>query len=781
MLEIKRAAVIGSGVMGSGIAAHLANAGLEVLLLDIVPKGAEDRNALAKGALERMAKADPAPFMHKSFIKRVTPGNVEDDLGQLATVDWIVEVVLEDPQVKRNLYARIESVRKDGSVVSSNTSTIPLALLTEGLPERFRQDFLITHFFNPPRYMRLLELVVGPETRPGLGAEMTAFVDRVLGKGVVPCHDSPGFIANRIGTYWLQLAVNAAFDLGVSVEDADAVMSRPVGVPRTGVFGLIDLIGIDLMPLLAGSLLRTLGPNDAFRAIHREHPLITEMIKTGYTGRKGKGGFYAMEKGADGKRLKMARNLATGAYAPAAKAEPAALAAAKAGGLRGLVTSDDPAGRYAWAVLCDTLAYSAGLVPEVADTLADVDAAMRLGYNWKFGPFELIDQLGTGWFAEQLTAAGKPLPKLLEIAAGRPFYTIDAGKVQHLGLDGAYHTVPVPDGVLRLADIKRASKPVDKNPSAAVWDLGDGVLCLEFTSKMNALDEQIMAMIGTTITRITGSNGAWKALVVHNEGEHFSVGANLSMALFAANIANFAAIEQMIAAGQQAYRALKYAPFPVVAAPSGMALGGGCEVLLHADHVQAHAETYPGLVETGVGVIPAWGGSTAMLARGYANPQIVGGKGPMPTITRAFEQIAMAKSAKSAFEARDLMLLRASDGITMNRDRVLADAKAKALALVEGYQPPTPPSFRLPGESGRLALGMAVAEMVKTGKATPHDITVCEHLAFVLCGGDTDLSQEVSEEALYRLELDAFMALIHTEPTLARIEFMLTNGKPLRN
>jgi 3-hydroxyacyl-CoA dehydrogenase len=781
MLTIKRAAVIGSGVMGSGIAAHLANAGLEVLLLDIVPKDAADRSMLAKGAIERMLKADPAPFMHKSFARRVTPGNVEDDLGKLADVDWIVEVVLEDPQVKRNLYARIESVRKDGSVVSSNTSTIPLALLTEGLPDRFAQDFLITHFFNPPRYMRLLELVVGPHTRPGLGAEMTAFVDRVLGKGVVPCHDSPGFIANRIGTYWLQLAVNAAFDMGVSVEEADAVMSRPVGVPRTGVFGLIDLIGIDLMPLLAASLLRTLAPDDGFRAIHRDHALITEMIKTGYTGRKGKGGFYAMDKGPGGKRIKMARNLATGAYAEAEKPEPKALAASKTGGLRGLVTSDDAAGQYAWTVLCDTLAYSAALVPEVADTLADVDAAMRLGYNWKFGPFELIDQLGTGWFAERLQAAGKPVPKLLEIAAGRPFYRIAAGKVDYLGLDGAYHAVPVAEGVLRLSDIKRASKPVDKNASAALWDIGDGVLCLEFTSKMNALDDQIMAMIGAAIARITGSNGALKALVVHNEGEHFSVGANLGLALFAANIANFAAVEQMIDAGQKAYRALKYAPFPVVAAPAGMALGGGCEILLHADHVQAHAETYPGLVEVGVGVVPGWGGCTAMLARGFANPQIVGGKGPMPAVVRAFEQIGTAKTAKSAFEARDLMILRESDGITMNRDRVLADAKAKALELAEGYAPPAPPTFRLPGESGRVALEMAVTEMVKTGKATPHDVTICAHLAQVLTGGDTDHTVELSEDALYALEREAFMVLFKTEPTLARIEYMLTNGKPLRN
>jgi 3-hydroxyacyl-CoA dehydrogenase len=779
-LEIKRAAVIGSGVMGSGIAAHFANAGIPVVLLDIVPEGAEDRSKLAKGAIERLLKADPAPFMHKSCAKLVTAGNLEDDLGLLADVDWIVEAIIENPKHKRALYEKLEGVRKAGSVVSSNTSTIPLKLLTEGLPERFRQDFLITHFFNPPRYMRLLELVTGPETRSGLADAIADFCDRTLGKGVVPCNDTPGFIANRIGTFWLQAAVNAAFDLEVPVEEADAVMSRPVGIPKTGVFGLIDLVGIDLMPLLADSLLKTLPEGDAYRAIYRDFPEIRKMIEEGYTGRKGKGGFYALDKGAGGKRVKLARDLKTGEYRPAQKADPDAARAGKAG-LAAVINSPDRAGKYARTVLLQTLAYSASLIPEIAGDVTAIDRAMELGYNWKSGPFRLIDQIGVDAFAEALAKDGIAVPELVKKAAGRSFYKLEeSGQETYLAVDGSYKPVVRPEGVLLLSDIKRTSKPLKKNGSAALWDIGDGVVCLEFTSKMNALDDKIMEMIGTAVTMIAMSDDL-KALVIHNEGTNFSVGANLGLALFAANIGLFPQIGELVEGGQRAYLALKYAPFPVVSAPSGMALGGGCEILLHSAHVQAHAETYAGLVEVGVGLIPGWGGCKEMLARGYADPKRTGGRGPMPAIRKAFEQIGTAQVAKSALEARDMFILRDNDGVTMNRDRVLADAKAKALELAADYTPPEPPVFRLPGPAGRAALEMAVADLAKSGKATPHDVTVTKELAFILSGGDTEYVDEIGEDDIMKLEREAFMRLVSSEPTLARMEHMLTTGKPLRN
>ncbi|NBB81892.1 MAG: 3-hydroxyacyl-CoA dehydrogenase [Alphaproteobacteria bacterium] len=776
-MTIETAAVIGAGVMGSGIAAHFANAGIPVRLLDVVPEGATDRNALAKGAVERMLKADPAPFMTRRAARLVTPGNLEDDLDALAECDWIVEAVLEDPGVKQALYARLETVVKPGAVVSSNTSTIPLATLTEGRSDAFKAGFLVTHFFNPPRYMRLMELVAGPDSDPIRAAGIKDFADRRLGKGVVDAKDTPGFIANRIGTLWLQAAVNAAIDLGLTVEAADAVAGRPMGVPKTGVFGLLDLVGLDLMPHIARSLLSSLPEDDPYRALYREEPRVMAMIEAGYTGRKGKGGFYRLNRSGGG-RVKESVDLATGAYAPSVKVEPEAVKAAKAGGLRALVSHDSAEGRFAWAMLAETLAYAARLVPEICDTILGVDEAMRLGYAWKEGPFELIDRLGADWFAERLAADGRPVPPLLaRAAAAGGFYRVVDGRRQYLTVDGVHADEVLPEGMLRLADVKRASDPVMKNGSAALWDIGDGVVCLEFTSKMNTLDDQTMDLIGKAVAKIAADH---KALVIYNEGSNFSVGANLGLALFAVNIALWPQIEQLVKGGQDAYKALKYAPFPVVAAPSGMALGGGCEILLHADAVQAHAETYCGLVEAGVGLVPGWGGCKELLLRQMANPRRPGG--PMPPVSAAFETIGLAKVAKSAAEAKELLFLRPDDGITMNRDRLLADAKARALALAADYRPPAPvDEIRLPGPTARAALDLAVRDLAKKGQATPHDVVVAGGLARVLSGGDTDVTETLSEDDLLALERTVFMDLVRTPGTAARVEHMLETGKPLRN
>lgn len=770
-MTIGKVCVIGAGTMGAGIAAQVANAGVPVLLLDIVRDEA-DRNSVAKGALDRLAKAEPAAFMSKAAAKLVEIGNIEDDLAKVAECDWVIEAIIERLDLKHALYAKLEAVRKAGTAVSSNTSTIPLDKLVEGRSPEFRRDFLITHFFNPPRYMRLLEVVAGKDSDPALVARVSDFADRALGKSVVVAKDTPGFLANRVGTFWLQAAINAAFDLGVSVEDADAIGGRPMGIPKTGIFGLVDLVGIDLMPHLKASLTGTLPAADPYQAIAHDHPLILKMIADGYTGRKGKGGFYRINKEAG--KVKEAINLQTGAYAKAA--QPIAIPSAAQKDLRALVSAKGVVGAYAWAVLGPTLAYAAGLIGEAADDILAIDTAMKLGYNWKYGPFELIDRLGTAEFAARLAAEGCAVPAIVTLAAGRPFYRVEGGVREYLGMDGAYHRVVRSDGVLLLDDIKLASKPLVKTGSAALWDIGDGVVCLEFTGKMNALDGEVMKAIEQAIPLVQAS---YKALVVYNEGSNFSAGANLGLALFALNIAAWGEVEKLVAGGQKAYKALKYAPFPVVAAPFGMALGGGCEICLNADAVQAHAETYIGLVECGVGLIPGWGGCGEMLLRFRDDPKSP--KGPMVAASKAFEVISTATVAKSAANAKEIGFLRPGDGITMNRDRLLADAKARALAMVEGYTPPEPPTFRLAGAGGRAALDLAVQGFAAQGKATPYDEVVAGRLAYVLTGGEADLVDTVSEAELLELEVTQFMALVRDIRTVARVEHMLETGKPLRN
>ncbi len=770
--QIKKVCVIGAGVMGAGIAAQVANAGVPVLLLDIVRDPA-NRNAVAAGAVAKMLKTDPAPFMSTRAAKLIEAGNIEDDLAKVADCDWIIEAVIERLDIKHDLYARLEAVRRPGSAISSNTSTIPLETLVEGRSEGFKRDFLITHFFNPPRYMRLLEIVTGTATDPALAAKVASFADRAMGKTIVHAKDTPGFIANRIGTYWIQLGLNAAFDLGLTVEEADAIAGRPMGVPKTGIFGLVDLVGIDLMPHLQKSLTTTLPKDDPYQAIARSSPLIEKMIADGFTGRKGKGGFYRVNREM-GKR-KETIDLVTGDYREPIKAGGLPAAAAK-GDLRALIGLKGKLGDYAWAVLGGTLAYSAGLVPQAADSIVAVDDAMKLGYNWKFGPFELIDKIGAAALAARLAAEGKPIPDLLKLAGDRTFYRVENGKRQYLGLDDAYHDIVRPEGVLRLEDIKRASQPLLKTASAALWDVGDGVVALEFTGKMNALDGEVMKLIGQAIPLVQKS---YKAMVVYNDAANFSAGANLGLALFALNIAAWSEVEKLIAGGQKAYKALKYAPFPVVGAPAGMALGGGCEILLHCDAIQAHAELYMGLVECGVGLIPGWGGCGEMLQRWRDAPAMP--KGPMPAVAKVFETVSTATVSKSAAQAKELMFLRANDAITMNRDRLLADAKAKALALVDGYKPPSPPEFRLPGESGHVGLNMAAQGFRKRGLATDYDMVVSDALAGVLTGGPADLVDTVTEADMLKLEREAFLLRVRDVRTIARVEHMLETGKPLRN
>ena len=788
---IEKVCVIGAGVMGASIAAHVANAGVEVLLLDIVPKDLPkngDRNAIAKGAIQKLLKQNPAPLMSARAAKQITAGNIEDDLKQAGQCDWVIEAVIERIDIKQSLYANLDKYRLKDTIISSNTSTIPLQDLISKAKPNFKKKFMITHFFNPPRYMRLLELITTPDTDLEAVARIRHFCDEHLGKTVVDCHDTPGFIANRIGTYWLHCAVTEAIKQNIDIETADAVLSKPLGFPNTGVFGLMDMVGLDLMPHVLSSLAGALETHDPFHALGQPPALLEKLIAEGYTGRKGKGGFYRLT--AD--KTKQVLNLNDGTYSNATRPKVEAAKVGRKGGMRAVLTHESPAGRYAWTVISKTLSYAASLLPEIANDITQVDAAMRLGYNWKYGPFEMLDKLGTPWFAEKLAQTNQPTPHLLGIANGQPFYKIKENVRHFLGVDGAYHPIVRAEGVLLLEDLKRGQKPLLSNKSASLWDIGDGVACLEFHSKMNSMNPLSMFLINKAVKFIP--QHGFKALVIYNEGAHFSVGANLGLLMIAAKLRCWPFINWFLNAGQKAYNNLKYAPFPVVGAPSGMALGGGCEVLLHCDGLEAHAETYMGLVEAGVGIIPGWGGCKELLIRaqerqntrikplkGWVVPNFVSG-GPMAGVLEVFPLIMMADVPKSALEAQEKMFLRPDDHVVMNRDRLLFAAKQRALHMAQNYTPPPRPIFRLAGESGMAALEMGVADFVKKGVASEHDALIGKVLAGVLCGGKkASINTETTEQDILDLERAGLIKLAKTRKSMARVVHMLKKGKPLRN
>lgn len=788
MSEIKKVAVIGAGVMGAGIAAQVANAETEVLLLDIVPKDADDRDAVAKGALEKLKKSKPAAFMHKKNAKFMTVGNIEDNLKDIKDCDWIIEAVIENIDIKKDLYKKIEKHLKKGAVVSSNTSTLPLETLTEDASDKFKQHFFITHFFNPPRYMRLMEIVKSKHVKEETLEPVTQFIDYKMGKSLVNCHDTPGFIANRIGTFWIHAAVTKAIKHGVDVETADALLGRPTGVPKTGVFGLVDLVGLDLMPHIFSSFQKSLHESDPFIQLGDAPELLSKMIEDGYTGRKGKGGFYRLNT-EGGKKVKEVISLEDGTYSKAKRPKPDAAEASKKGGLRALVDHDSKEGKYAWDVLANTLCYAASLVGEIADDIELVDRAMRLGYNWKYGPFELINKIGVNHFVEKLKATGYDVPKFLQIAAGKKLYKVEGGKLQFLSLAGMYEDVIRPAGVLLLEDIKRKSKPVYEknfripfvgaNLGANLWDIGDGVLCLEFNSKMNAMDPLIMSVMNKAVDLMKGQS-KYKGMVIYNEAQNFCVGANLGLVTMATKVKLWPFVSWFIRKGQKTFMNMKYADAPIVGAPSGMALGGGCEVLLHCNALTPHAETYVGLVEAGVGLVPAWGGCKELVGR-EANRKGQTNKGPMAGPMKAFEAIATAQVATSAKEARDMNIVRDGDDIIMNRDRVLYSAKQKVLALAKDYKKPEPFVYKPAGHGGAAALKIGVNDFALKGIATPHDVTIAGKLAHILTGGNADVTEEITEEDMLKLELEGILWLSKTKKTQARINHMLTKGKPLRN
>jgi len=768
MNEIRKVGVIGAGVMGAGIAAHAANAGAEVVLLDVVSDA-------ARQAIDKMLKTEPAPFMRPTIARKISPGTTVEDLPMLADCDWVIEAIVERPDIKQELYRAIAPHLHSNAVLSSNTSTLPLTVLVEGMADDLKRRFMITHFFNPPRYMRLLEIICTPETDEKRVEQIVAFGDVAMGKNIVMAKDTPGFIANRIGTFWLHAAVTEAVRQGIGVEEADAVLGRPAGVPGTGIFGLLDLVGLDLMPHILASFETALPPDDPFHKLGTVPQLLEKMISDGYTGRKGKGGFYRLNT-SDGRKVKEVIDLTTGRYSIARRPKPDALSAARKNGLRGLLSHSSRESRYARTVLLKTLSYAASLVPEIADDPDSVDRAMRLGYNWKSGPFQLIDQIGPAWMVTALTEDGESVPEYLRMVGDRSFYQDDREHLLQFRHSG-YAPVPRAPGVLLLQDIKRRSQPVFQNMSACLWDIGDGVACLEFTSKMNSLNPFILAMIDKAVSGLP-SRG-FKAMVIHNESANFSVGANIALLLYGAKFRLWPLVNWMLKRGQDTFQRMRFAPFPVVGAPSGMALGGGCEMLLHCDAVVAHAESYIGLVEAGVGIVPGWGGCKELLGRWTSCKDRPGG--PMPPVMKTFETIAMARVSKSAVEARDFLFLRPHDDIVMNLDRLLYVAKERALALAETYSPPVPYTLNLPGATGRAALELGIRDFVLKGIATSHDALIGRELATVLSGDKTDALDQISEDRVLALERSAILSLARTGKTRARVEQMLKTGKPLRN
>ncbi len=771
---IKKVAVIGAGVMGSGIAAHIANAGIPVDLLDVVAKDNSNRNAIADNAISKMLKTTPSPFMLEKNVRLITPGNIEDDLPRLAQADWVIEAVIENPAIKQHLYRQLSAVCRQDTLISSNTSTLPLSILIRGQSDHFKRRFMITHFFNPPRYMRLLELVVPADMDQALLEAVSAFADVQLGKGCVTCKDTPGFIANRIGTFWLQTAVMEAISLNLSVEQCDAAMSL-FGLPKTGVFGLLDLIGLDLMPHVLNNFKQALAPEDPLFTLAEMPPLLQTMIADGYTGRKGKGGFYRLQPNSK-KKIKEALDFESGQYRLSEKYRIKEYSH-KPEDLRAFLDGEDDLNRFVWKVWSETFLYAARLIPEIADTIVAIDNAMRLGFNWRYGPFELLDRLGMEWFVDKLTQQQPTLAVPQLLSGSNPLYRIaDDASLQYRSGNDRYVSLQRSEGVLLLSDIKRQARTVLENASASLWDIGDGIACLEFHSKMNTLDPDTLGLIQQSIAKITTE---FKGLVIYNEGDSFSAGANLTLLMPAILEQDWETVKSIIQLGQNTYLSLKYAPFPVVGAPSGLALGGGCEILLHCDAIQAHAELYTGLVEVGVGLIPAWGGCKELLRRWLDKRKRPGG--PLPPIAQTFETIGLAKVSTSAQEAKRLLFLSKNDGITMNKDRLLADAKARVLDMTPHYSPPPEPEYMLPGKTAHSALDIAVHNLQRAGKASTYDVEISLQLAGVLSGGDSDISRSLSEQDLLDLELKAFLYLVQQPGTLARLEHLLKTGKPLRN
>jgi len=763
--------------MGSRIAAHFANAGYPVDLLDIVIPGEAKRNAAALAGLENAAKQKPVAFFTDGARQTIAAGNLEDDLGRLRHCDWIIEAVSENLEIKRGLFERVAQFRTPGTILSTNTSGIPLATIAEKFPEEMRRHFLGTHFFNPPRYLHLVELIPGPDTDAGVLNWVGSFCDLHLGKGVVRCKDTPNFIANRIGCFFGATVHQLTVEGDYTVEEADLLTGPLIGLPRSASYRLVDIIGLDVWAHVLGNLYE-LAPNDPARERFVAPEFMTRMMERGWLGEKRGQGFYRrVGKGAEKEIQAIDRKSLE--YHTAHKPHFASADAVKAltdlpERLRALVAADDRAGRFLWPLFRDLFVYSAQMVPEISERIVEIDRAMRWGFGFPLGPFEFWDALGVEETVERMrreNCAALPNVERLLASGARHFYgTADRDGQPHtrwFDLQAAvWRDLEERPGLLRLDEIKRARGVVKSNPGASLVDLGDGVLCLEFHSKMNTLAEDALAMVSEGLAE---AERGFAALVIANQGEHFSAGADLMAILLAAQNGEWEELGEKVSRFQRVNMAFKYAAVPVVAAPFSMTLGGGCEMVLHAARAQASAETSMGLVEMGAGLIPAGGGCKEMLLR-------------LGSAKAAFHLIAAAKTSGSAAQASEWGLLREQDGITMNPERLLGDAKAAALALVAGHVPGTPrQQIPVEGEAGLAALKMEIHLARESGGITEYDAEMGEKLAYVLCGGRVSGGQMVSEQQLLELEREAFLSLCGQPKTQERMQVLLKSGKPLRN
>ncbi len=767
-MKIEKVAVIGAGTMGAGIAGQVANAGIEVWLLDLPGDG--NANALAERGLERLRDPGQPGLVSREAESFIHLGNTRDDFGQLADCDWIAEAVVERLDIKKDLYRRLDAVCGPDAIVTSNTSTIPIRLLVEDMPVEFRRRFAITHFFNPVRFMRLLELVSGEDTDAAVIDLLADFCDRQLGKGVVPCRDTPGFLGNRVGVFAIQCALHAAFDLGLTPLEADAIFGRPMGIPKTGVFGLYDLIGIDLMSDVVQSLVNILPENDPFHAEAAKIPLMTEMIANGQTGNKRGQGFYR-DTGAGREVL----SLESAVYQDAPRLNLALAELAEQQGVKHLLDDDSLYGRFAWRVLSRTLSYAASLIPEIGDDPVAIDDAMKLGYNWIKGPFELIDEIGADYLAGRLEADGVAVPGFLGEAAGSGFYRIDNASLQARRAGGRWQDIERPGGVIRFAE-KRQTLQARNSCAVASWYDLDGIALVEFHSKANALDADSMAMLGDALDQV--ENDGMRGLIVHNDAQHFSCGVNLQAVRDSFRREDMDGLDRFLADFQQTVHRMQTAPFPVVAAPVGMSIGGGFEVVLHARQVVCHANSVTGLVESLVGVVPGGGGCKETLYRWIELLQCA--DDISKACWKAFMNLGYGATASSPIFARKQAMLRANDRFVINRDRILDEAIG-AIDDNAGQVRFERPDLVLPGRPLFEEMVAWLEQSHDKGIFMPHDVNVGTEMARIVSGGDVEPGTVYSEQDFYDAERRSFLTLVATEATRERIDSMLDAGAPVRN
>lgn len=790
---IKKIAVLGSGVMGSRIACHFANIGVEVLLLDIVPRdlpedqkeNASARNKIVNDALQFALKSKPSPIYDQSFARLIGTGNFEDDMSKISDVDWIIEVVVERLDIKQKVFEQVEKYRKPGTLITSNTSGIPMHLMCKGRSEDFQKHFCGTHFFNPPRYLRLLEIIPGPKTDPAIIDFMMNYGDLYLGKETVLCKDTPAFIANRIGIYAIMSAMHTIQEMEMTVGEVDRLTGPLIGRAKSATFRTMDVVGLDTTVNVANNLYEGL-PDDESRDAFKLPKIVKEVHDREWFGDKSGQGYFKKTKDKDGSKVILELDLKTFEYGERTRANFKALEAVKEvedlkERVKTLVNFDDKAGEFYRRTFYDTFKYVSFRIPEISDELYRIDQAVCAGFAWQMGPFETWDLLGAKEVAKAMEEMGmKPAQWVYEMleAGHDSFYRIENGIKQYYDIPSkSYQTIPGTEDLVILENIRQTHK-VWGNAGSSIFDIGDGVLCLEFHTKMNAIGQEVIEGIQTAISM---AEKDYKGLVIGNEGENFSAGANLAMLFMYAGDQEFDEINLMVSQFQNTMKRAKFSSVPVVAAPAGLTLGGGCELSLHCDAIQAHAETYIGLVEVGVGLIPGGGGTKELTLR--VSDALSEGDPELNRLQESFMNIATAKVATSAEEARAMHILRSQDEITMNRKRLLTDAKAKVLELYEqGYTEPTQRAdIKVQGRTGLALFEAGVNGMLLGNYISEHDAKIAKKLAWIMCGGDLTAPQEVSEQYLLDLERQMFVELTAEPKTLERIQSILFKGKPLRN